>query len=80
MGCYDDDYSQWKTHPVGKKKANELGIYDMSGNLREWCEDWWDNKTKQKVIRGGSEKIVFRTCHGPYFMSWLVGFRLAEDY
>lgn len=76
-GSDEIDYVAWYasnsrggTHPVGTKIANEIGVYDMSGNVWEWCLGWYDIKDKTesncpledgiyRLLKGGC------WCYGP---------------
>ena len=44
------DNSGSETHAVGTKQANELGIYDMSGNVSEWCQDWYRRYNRSSLV------------------------------
>ncbi len=64
-----------RTHQVGTKKPNSLGIYDMTGNVWEWCEDWYDSSQSYRVARGGSWYLSASSCRVSYRSNSSPGFR-----
>ena len=84
------DNSGGRTHAVGTKSPNELGIYDMSGNVYECCQDWYSdsyyensprtnpkgpNSGSNRVSRGGSWDSFARYCRVSYRSNGAPGYR-----
>jgi formylglycine-generating enzyme len=88
-GSNDIDEVAWykdncldESMPVGLKKPNQLGIYDMSGNIWEWCQDYYHPDTG-KIPKDGSpcrEKSAERVLRGGCFHNWAVHCTAAKRY
>ena len=83
------DNAAKKTHPVGQKKANPWGLFDMHGNVAEWCNDVFDKEFyqtsadknprgpadgKENVLRGGSWKSSADAARSAYRLGEIPGF------
>ena len=85
------DNSGKKTHAVGTKQPNELGIYDMGGNVYEWCQGWYGeyssssqvnptgaNSGSYRVNRGGGRSSNARSCRSSYRSNNTPGDRFSD--
>lgn len=77
------DNSDLQNHDIGTKTPNELGIYDMSGNVREWCNDWFDYhyyESSPSDNPQGADDGIYRVLRGGSFWVNAADCRVADRY
>ncbi|MEZ4883845.1 MAG: SUMF1/EgtB/PvdO family nonheme iron enzyme [Chitinophagales bacterium] len=74
--------SESRTHPVGSKKPNGKGLYDMSGNVWEWCFDWYGDYPENTLIANyfGLKNSSTRVLRGGSWNDFSEGCRVASRY
>ena len=81
VGCYSG-INKVGTHPIKQKKSNAWGFYDMSGNVREWCESRYDSTSEHRVIRGddweSKQRVAYRWSADPSSLHFSFGFRICK--
>jgi hypothetical protein len=80
-----EDNSSSQTHDVGTRQPNPWGLYDMHGNVYEWCQDYSAEGTTRRVVRGGTWRSSASYCTSstrsgcyPDLEESYIGFRLAR--
>jgi len=70
-GCYSSNSPKWTPQPVGGKRPNVWGVYDMHGNVQEWCQDWFNEvyKPEPTVDPQGPSEGQYRSLRGGYWDS-----------